>query len=106
MKTVKITKNMLKNPEVLLRKAGAVHGNQAFPSQVYMNEKDYSELRKNLTKAFKKEYPHTIERRIQASVEMVLLNLGPVNLKKGIEKGYLLVDERAIKEQIEKEQES
>jgi hypothetical protein len=101
MKTVKITKNMLRDPEALLRKVGAVYEDHAFPSCVYMNESDYSELRKNLTKAFKKEYPHMIERKIQASVEMMLLNLGPVTLKKGIEKGYLLVDDKTIKKKIE-----
>ncbi len=104
MKTVKITKSMLKDPETLLRKVGAVHDNQAFPGQVYMNQKDYQELRKNLTKAFKKEYPLLLKRKIESSVEMTLLNLGPVNLKRGIEKGYLLVDEDAIEAQIGKKE--
>jgi hypothetical protein len=101
MKAIKITKNMLKNPAVLLKKVGAVYENDAFPSYVYMNKSDYLKLKKNLIKAFKKEYPHAVKRKIQASVEMILLNLGPVNLKKGIEKGYLLVDDKAINNQIE-----
>jgi hypothetical protein len=101
MKAIKITKNMLKNPAILLKKAGAVYENHAFPSFVYMNKSDYLELKKNLIKAFKKECPYTIKRKIQASVEIILLNLGPVNLKKGIEKGYLLVDDKAINNQIE-----
>lgn len=101
MKSVKITK-MLTNPEVLLRKAGAVHGKQAFPSQIYMNDKDHNELRKNLEKAVKKQYPFLVKQKIDTSVGMTFLNLGPVNLKKDIEKGYLLVDNRGIKEKIQK----
>ena len=102
MKSVKITKQMLKNPEVLLKKAGAVHGNQAFPSQVFMNDKDYKKLEKNLKQAFRKQYPFLVQRKIDSSVGMMLLNLGPVNLKNGIQEGYLLVDEHAIEAEIGK----
>lgn len=106
MKSVKITKTMLKDPETLLKRAGAVFGNQAFPSQVYMNDKDYSKLKKNLEKAFKKKYPFLVKRKIESSVGMALLNLGPVNLKKGIQEGYILVDDKTIESEIEKAKES
>lgn len=102
MKSVKITKTMLKDPALLLEKVGAVDGNQAYPSHVYMNDKDYRKLEQNLRKALRKEYPYLLKRKIDFSVGMTLLNIGPVNLKKGVQEGYLLVDERSIKKEIEK----
>lgn len=101
MKTVKITKTMLKDPATLLRKVGATHEKQAFPSHVFMNEKDYQVLKTNLKKQFKKEYPFIKKEKIESSVAFELFNLGPVNLKKGIEKGYVLVNEAGINREIE-----
>jgi hypothetical protein len=102
MKAVKITKSMLKSPETLLEKIGAVYEDLAFPSYVYMNEKDHSELEKNLLRVFKKKFPWKDKKQIKGMVETILLNLAPVSLKKGIQKGYVLVDEKAINEEIEK----
>lgn len=104
MRYVKITKRMLKDPETILRKAGAVHGKSAFPSYVYMNKNDYKQLEKNLTAYAKKLFGKSAtERKIKFMVGMELLNLGPVVLDKGIEKGYILVNDEAIKESIKNE---
>ena len=104
MRYVKITKRMLKDPETILRKAGAVYKKQAFPSHVYMNKKDYEELEKNLTKYAKSLFgKNATEKRIKFMVGMELLNFGPVVLDKGIEKGYILVNDEAIQERIKNE---
>lgn len=100
MKTVKITKKMLQDPAYLLEKCGAVSGRNAYPGRVYMSDVDYQILTKNLKKQLKKEKPYLIPRRIDMSVGMILLNLGPVNLKKGIQKGFLLVDDHGIQKDM------
>lgn len=97
MRPVKITQTMLKDVSVLLKKAGAVKGDQAYPSHVFMTEMDFETLRKNLEKTVKKQYPYLDKRRMVTTVGMELLNLGPVTLKKGIQRGYLLVDDLGIR---------
>lgn len=96
MKSVKITKKMLNDPAYLLEKCGAVNGGYAYPSRVYMNDSDYQILAKNLKKQYKKEKPYLSKKHIDLSAGVTLLNLGPVNLKKGIQKGFLLVDDHGI----------
>jgi hypothetical protein len=98
LKAFKLTKRMLQDPAVLLTKVGAVKGQNAFPSAVFMNDKDYKTLTSNLKKQLKKEKPYLDKRRIETAVGMMLLNLGPVNLKNGVQQGFVLVDENRVGE--------
>lgn len=99
MRVIKITRSMLKDAETLLTKVGAINGINAYPYHVYMNKKDYIKLTKNVRAAFKKEYPYLVERKVQSSVAMYMLNLGPNELGLGIKEGYLLVDDKAIEQE-------
>lgn len=92
---------MMLDPEVLLKKVGASFDYHAFPECVYMNEKDYKQLYKNLKAQFKKDKPYLYTRHIDFAVSMTMMNLGPVSLKRGVEQGYVLVDESVLKAKIE-----
>ena len=100
MKTVKLTKNLLKKaPSDILIALGAVDSGkkQAFPSHVYFSKEDYAQLRKNTLKLFQKEYPGIRVKRLKTSVEMELLNYGPNELlADAIRPGYALIDEEGI----------
>lgn len=104
MKAFKLTKKMLSEPTILLKTVGAVNyrDNQAFPSQVFMNNKDYDVLVKNVRKLFKKENPLIKLEKLEAPVQYHMLNYGPVSLKNGIEQGYVLVDTQAIQEEVKR----
>lgn len=95
MKIIKLKASMLKEPGSLLRQVGAVYKNQAFPSHVYMNPKDYKKLQSNYTRALRKAHPYISPRKLQSSVGMHFLNLGPRE-DKGVAPGYLIVDDIEI----------
>lgn len=99
MKTIKITKKMFNSAEELLKSAGAVKGNRAFPYFVYMNPKDYKKLARNVKSAFRKQYPFLNTRKINSSTGMYLLNLGPTEVA-GIKEGYLVIDDKQINNAI------
>ena len=100
MKTIKLTKKMLKmHPADLLIKLGAVDKEEknVFPSHVYFSKEDYKELRTNLKFLAKKSAPNTSERLLNYSVNVDSLNYGPnQSLEKAIRPGYALIDEEAI----------
>lgn len=96
----KLKKNWLKDGTTLLRGVQAVIDNQAYPSHVYMNPKDYSTLERNIYKQFKKEYPWLSTIKLKTSTGMHLLSFGPITLK-AVSPGYVLVDDKGI--QSEKE---
>lgn len=100
MKTIKLTKKMLKmHPADLLVKLGAVDKEQknAFPSHVYFSKEDYKELRTNLKFLAKKLAPNSPKRFLNYSVNVDLLNYGPnQGLEEAIRPGYALIDEEAI----------
>lgn len=103
MKTVKVTKNMLKmHPADLLVKLGAVDKEKkfAFPGCVYFSKEDYKELRKNLKNRALVEFPHASTRGIASVVGMELLNYGPnETLAEALRPGYALVDEEGIEKE-------
>ncbi len=103
MKTVRITKKMLKmHPADLLIKLGAVdkYQHNGFPSLVYFSKEDYKELRKNLKISAKKNCPDTSERLINYSVGVDLLKYGPnETLADAIKSGYALIDEEALEKE-------
>lgn len=108
MKTIKLTKRTLRlHPADLLIKLGAVdlEKKRAYPSHVYFSKEDYKELRVNLRKNAKKQYPGFRSRYIDSAVGMELLNYGPnQNLEEAIRPGYVLVDFDSI--ELEKKGES
>jgi hypothetical protein len=101
MKAYKLTKQMMMDPQALLAKVGACFDYKAFPELVYMNDKDYKQLTKNLRAQYKKDKPYLGARQIDFGVAMTLMNLGPVSMKHGVEPGYVLVDEASLKLKIE-----
>ena len=105
MKTVKVTKNMLKmHPADLLVKLGAVDKEKKFsyPGYVFFSKEDYKELRENLRNRAKKEFPHANKRGLDSVVGMELLNYGPnESLAEAIKPGYALVDEEGIEKENE-----
>jgi spore germination protein GerM len=101
MKAVKLKKAWLKDAETLLRAVGAVHGKRAFPSEVYLSKEDYKVLKQNTAKAFKKKYPFILAKKLDFSIGMHLLNLGPnESLGSALKPGVALVDEVRIQEEV------
>jgi hypothetical protein len=92
VKSIKLKKKYYKDLEALLKDAGLVdvEANRAYPSNLVVNPVDYKKIRREIVKAFKKEYPYSIPRRIQAGVEMHLLNLGP-NENVAVRPGYAII---------------
>ena len=104
MKIVKITKKMLRmTPSDLLIKLGAVDKQklQAYPQHVYFSREDYKELRENINKQAKKEFPGATKRGLDSVVGMELLNYGPnETLADAIRPGYALIDEVGIEKEF------
>lgn len=101
MKAIKLKKAWLKDAETLLRAVGAVHGKRAFPSEVYLSKEDYTELSKNTAKAFKKKYSFVPAKKLEFSISMHMLNLGPnESLGSALKPGVALVDEVRIREEV------
>lgn len=92
IQTLKLTKKHLTDPVHLLKSIGAVskNENKAFPEKVYMNLKDYNLMRKLISQKLKKQKPWLHSKAIKNAVGLHLLNYGPVEVKKGIEKGYAI----------------
>jgi hypothetical protein len=96
MRVVKITKTMMKDPETLLIKIGAVVGRNGYPNHVFMNSKDYEVLKRNVKNNIKKSSRNISKMKVEYYAGLIMLNLGPRSLKNGVQKGYLLVDDAAI----------
>lgn len=104
VKIVKISKRDLKDLPKLLTKVGAVFRDQAYPSAVYCSKEDAKEIRKNLLKSFKKEYPYLSNNKLKFSESMTWLNLGPnESLQDAIRPGYILVDTELMKKAVKNE---
>lgn len=100
MKTVKLTNKMLTlHPVDLLIKLGAVNLNKkrAYPSDVYLSEKDNNKLLKNLEKQAKKKLKGCSKTAIDYSVKADWLNYGPNSgLEKVLKPGWVVVDQDTI----------
>lgn len=96
MKTVKLTKKMLKlHPADLLVKLGAVNKEktESYPSNVYFSDKDSSALKKNLVTKAKKSMPSASKKYVDYSVGMEWLNYGPnESLGNVLKPGYAVID--------------
>jgi hypothetical protein len=100
MRLVKIRKSWLNDASLLLKKVGALQGNQAFPSDVYISEEDYKTL-EYATTQFGKKMGFRGD-RLKSAVGFELLNLGPNTLlAKALKPGYVLVDDDAIRQSTE-----
>jgi hypothetical protein len=97
MKAIKLKKSWLRDPETLLRKLGAFKENQGFPDLVYISAQDYKILYKNTQKAYKKLYPNLNNKKIEFSVNMEMLGLGPNQaLENAIKPGFVLMEETRV----------
>jgi len=99
MKVYKWNK-MYVDPVKLLRKTGAVHENQAYPSYVFVSPKRYKEMRKETLRVVKEEIGKSSTRRINYYVGLHMLNFGPVEVK-GLPDNIVLVDDLSIKREVE-----
>lgn len=95
MKQYKIKASEYTDLAALLTRVGATEGNQAFPSDVYVNKKTMALFKSALKKLAKKKYPFLSERKLNNAVGMELLNLGP-NESKDVKDGYIAVDAESI----------
>lgn len=97
MKAIKLSKKDLKDTTVLLKKANAVVGDQAYPGAVYISKEDAALLKANLRAAIKKEFPYLKKGKVDYTLGLEWLNLGPnESLQNVIRPGYILVDTTAI----------
>jgi len=83
MKVIKLKKSEYTDLESLLRRAGLVDevNLTANPEHLYVNEATYKEIQRQLLKQYRKEFPLLSENKIEYSVNVYLLNLGPNVLK-------------------------
>jgi hypothetical protein len=100
LKTYKINKRDYTNFEYLLKRVGAVHNDQGFPSHVYWSKADLNKSRAAIKASYKKEFPYMTSKALDYQVGMLMLNLSPSEVAgNGLKPGYMLVDERAIKDE-------
>jgi hypothetical protein len=92
------------DPVKLLKKVGAVHENQAYPSYVFVSPKRYKEMKKEIIRVVKEEIGKSSTRRINYYVGLHMLNFGPVEVK-GLPDNIVLVDDLSIKREVELKQE-
>lgn len=107
MKSYKLKKSELTkvNYAGILRRVGAVDGNQAYPSHTYISSKTAKRMERALYAAYKKEFPWAHNKKLQYSVGMEILNLEP-SICDAIKDGYIAVDDRAINDILGTKEES
>ena len=98
MKIIKLKKTEYSNLESLLKRAGLVDeaAKTAAPDRLVVNESTYNEIRRAITRTYRRELPYLSKSKIEYSVGAYLLNLGPSVLKKAdgganLKKGYAIV---------------
>lgn len=96
IKIIKLKKTDYKNLDSFYRRIGAVDGNKALVDKVFWSEADYKKLKSELTKEFRKQYSYLRKDKIDSSVGMYLLNLGPSqSVEKVLKPGWaLFIDDR------------
>lgn len=93
MRFVKIKKKWLSDFASFYRENDLIkEDNQVNPDKVWMNPLDEKELVSSITKKFKKQNPLLSKKKLDASVGLYILNIGP-NTNKGVSKGYILIEE-------------
>lgn len=91
LQTIKLKKSEYKDMPALLKRAGLVKEQQAYPSNLFVSENTYKLIKAAIATQFKKQYPYVNQKKLKCSVGLELLNLGPVVVDKGIETGYAVV---------------
>ena len=100
MKILKLKKNDFNSLGKFLKRVGATSDHSAYPSHVYVAPKHEKTILKNLRQEYRKAYPGITKEKLQYAVELHYVNLSPVYLK-GLPDNLVLVDDSAIKQQIE-----
>lgn len=91
IQVIKLKKSEYSNMPALLKRAGLVKEQQAYPSNIFVSEKTYKLIKTAIATQLKKQYPYVSQKKLKSSVSLELLNLGPVVVDKGIEVGYAVV---------------
>ena len=88
---IKLKKSEYKDMPALLKRAGLVKEQQAYPSNIFVSEKTYKLIKTAIATQLKKQYPYINREKLKLTAGMELLNLGPVVIDKGIETGYAVI---------------
>jgi len=88
---IKLKKSEYANLPALLKRAGLVKEQQAYPSNLFVSKKTYMAIKAAIMVQLKKQYPYINRKKLKLTAGMELLNLGPVVIDKGIEMGYAVV---------------
>lgn len=91
IQTIKLKKSEYSNMPALLKRAGLVKDNQAYPSNLFVSKKTYMAIKAAIMVQLRKQYPKASRKMLKMNVGLELLNLGPVVVDKGIETGYAVV---------------
>ena len=91
IQTIKLKKSEYRDMPALLKRAGLVKDNQAYPSNIFVSEKTYAAIKAAMLTQLKKQYPYASQKKLKLTAGMELLNLGPVVIDKGIETGYAII---------------
>lgn len=91
IQTIKLKKSEYANLPALLKRAGLVKEQQAYPSNLFVSKKTYMAIKAAIMVQLKKQYPYINRKKLKLTAGMELLNLGPVVIDKGIETGYAVV---------------
>lgn len=89
-KAYKIKKSEYSDLPALLNRIGLLTDNVAAPDRCVVSSKTYKVFKRELFKLAKKKYPLVIKRKLLSVVNMELLNLGPCEIDKGVEFGYII----------------
>lgn len=99
IESIKIPAATLRNGdlEALLKAAKAINETRThcFPSDVYVHPADSRRIQAAIKRALRKKYRYLKGKRLEFSVGMYWLNLGP-NESKATTKGRALVDRKSI----------
>lgn len=94
LKVMKLRKSDYANLESLLKRAGLVDegSSRAYPENLFVSKQDAKKFIREISRAFKKEYPYLSQKKIKTAVGMYWLNLGPSEaLVEAVKPGYALV---------------
>lgn len=91
IQTIKLKKSEYANLPALLKRAGLVKEQQAYPSNLFVSKKTYNTIKSAMMAQLRKQYPKASRKMLKMNVGLELLNLGPVVIDKGIETGYAVV---------------
>lgn len=98
MKIFKLKKTDFNDLIKLYSRIGCVHNDRfTFPHHTFVSPKTYKQIEKVVRQQYKEHYPYLNKRKLDSSVNMYLLNLGPSELK-GLSDNVILVDVKSIEQ--------